>query len=300
MEKSKPPTVWRLNLVTSSDDDRNPRKFCLERGILGIGWRLEDTPPPDLDYKAYRRWAKDHFPHDNWGSYKSAFRALAKRMEVGDLCWARDTDGIYYLAEVTGDWEYHDDKDHRAVDIHHFRPCTWYKVGTADQVPASLIEAFRGRALERFAVNSPAARWLTRSIHARRADRPQPPMPDDPSVWGLLSADDMEDVVAAYLQREGYVVIPSTAKRSTPGYEYSLVSPSGDIAIVQVKRGSLDPTDFQDYEEQVILFARSGYRAAGSGGVRCLKKEEIEAFMQKHPERLPPRVQHCLEVLERS
>lgn len=296
MDDQEPPTVWRLNLVTSGDD--SPREFCLERGLLGIGWRLKESPPPNLDSKEFREWAKDHFPHENWTSYKTAFRALASRMEIGDLCWARDTDGIYYLAEVTGDWEYRDDAANRAVDIHHVRPCTWYEIGTADQVPAGLIEAFRGQALRRFAPNDPSALWLTRSIHARESGAPQPPTPDDPSVWGLMSADDMEDVVAAYLQHQGYTLIPSTAKRSTPGYEYSLMSPNGRISVVQVKKGQLKISEFEDYDENVIVFARGGYRGTESDGVQSLERKKLEAFMDQNPDSLPPRVQYCWDILE--
>lgn len=299
MEEERSPTVWRLNLVTAADGDRDPREFCFERGLLGFGWRLEAEPPSGLGSRDFLRWAKDNFPHEGeWTSYKSAFEALSDRMEPGDLCWARDTNGIYYLAEVGGDWEYRDDEPHRAVDIHHFRRCTWHKIGTADQVPASLIEAFQGWTLCRYAKDEPAARWRTRCIHARETDAPEPPMPEDPSVWSLLSADDVEDVVATFLQHQGFVVIPSTAKRSTPGYEFSLVGPSGRIAIVQVKKGRLDPRDYADYEEDVVLFARRGYRASAGDGVRCLERKRLEAFMKEHPGLLPPRVRDSLETLD--
>jgi hypothetical protein len=221
-------------------------------------------------------------------------------MEIGDLCWARDTDGIYYLAEVTGDWDYRDDEDHRAVDIHHVRPCTWYEIGTAERVPAGLIEAFRGQALRRFAPGKPSALWFTHSLHALRTEAPEPSRPDDGSVWGLMSADDMEDLVASYLQHQGYVLIPSTAKRSTPGYEYSLVSPNGRTSIVQVKKGRLSLEKFEEYDEDVIVFARKGYRGTEGNGTRALERGTLEAFMEENPDLLPPRVQYCWKVLEDS
>jgi hypothetical protein len=70
-------------------------------------------------------------------------------------------------------------------------------------------------------------------------------------LFSLLSADACEDLVALYLQvREGYCIVPSICRRSTPAYEFVMRhEATGERAFAQVKAGSesLPPAEYTDY-----------------------------------------------------
>jgi|APLak6261664116_1056043.scaffolds.fasta_scaffold27706_2 hypothetical protein len=35
--------VWRLNIKTAAKRGVDPRRFCLERNILGLGWKVNQS-----------------------------------------------------------------------------------------------------------------------------------------------------------------------------------------------------------------------------------------------------------------
>ncbi len=56
--------VWRLNLNSASAEDVDPREFCFERGILGVGWPLEESAGElegEHGWESYRRRAKEYY-----------------------------------------------------------------------------------------------------------------------------------------------------------------------------------------------------------------------------------------------
>ena len=41
--------IWRLTINPAAEDGIDPRKFCLENNILGVGWRVDQDAPIDWD-----------------------------------------------------------------------------------------------------------------------------------------------------------------------------------------------------------------------------------------------------------
>lgn len=50
-------TIWRLNIKTDADEGVDPRMFCIDRNILGIGWPVDS--PVDADTPLERVQAVD-------------------------------------------------------------------------------------------------------------------------------------------------------------------------------------------------------------------------------------------------
>lgn len=137
-------TLWRVHLVTSGED---PRRFCIQGGIIGVGWAVDHDGP--VDWSTYERLAAAAYDADGRG-WRSAVSALRERMEDGDLCWSRDTSGVYYLGRITSPWRYENDEAHRAADVVNVRTCSWVTVGAADKVPGTVLRNFiRGQTVRR-------------------------------------------------------------------------------------------------------------------------------------------------------
>ena len=47
-------TTWRLNIKTGAEEGVDPRMFCIDRNILGIGWRVPVNPDTPLGWDAYQ------------------------------------------------------------------------------------------------------------------------------------------------------------------------------------------------------------------------------------------------------
>lgn len=288
-------TVWRINLKTSSAEGADPRLFCINRNILGVGWPVPELPSGARweDYQSKARYLYEEQNNDK--GWRSALKGLHAEMENEDLVWTRDMDGIYYLGQVVGEWRYVSGREYEKHDIANARDCLWECVGLADTVPGKVANGFRGRALRR--ISDLTAAKLSKLIYNERVGEDRYEVDAfQADLFSLLSADECEDLVALYLQlQRGYLVIPSTAKKSTVKYEFTLVHRhSGERATLQVKSGA-EPLDRDKFAhlpvKQVFLFsAQNRYEGHQSSRVECLDPEEIRDFAQQNEPLLPERI----------
>jgi len=96
------PIVWRINIKTGAQQGIDPRRFCLDRGWVGVGWAVDGAET--MDWEAYRPLAEVEYKNDN--GWWPAINAMRNRMSENHLCWTRDTAGIYYLGRITSAWQY--------------------------------------------------------------------------------------------------------------------------------------------------------------------------------------------------
>lgn len=82
-------TVWRLNIKTAAKPGVDPRRFCLENGILGVGWQVDQEG--DVSWDSYITEAKPRYESSK-RSFTAAINAIKHKMRIGDLCWTRDHD----------------------------------------------------------------------------------------------------------------------------------------------------------------------------------------------------------------
>jgi hypothetical protein len=308
--------VWRLHLRTKGADlEKVPPeervKFCIERGVLGVGWRV-DTDKPSLTWDEYflksGQIYRDERKDKGW---RPAINAIKNKMREGDLCWMRNLDGVYYLGRVTSDWRYEPHGDFGRADVVNVRDCEWKKVGLADAVPGAVVNSFIARmtlrkVLDKHGTNTVTEiskyiynKWSERQVYTIQLAQPD--------LFALLSAGACEDMVALYLGLQEWICVPSTAKRDTQKYEFLLInSADGRRAVVQVKNGSesLSINDYEDYiknkeADEVFLFTSHGkYVGTPAPNVHCLAGEDLLKFAYSNRARMTRSIQDCMDLLE--
>jgi hypothetical protein len=110
-------------------------------------------------------------------------------------------------------------------------------------------------------------------------------------MFSLMSPDDVEDIVSAYLQSQGWVLIKSTCFRSKPVFEFSMLNQNHETCQVQVKSGKhpnpLAPSDYVSYTDQqkiIFLFStnQSPYPGSAIEGIVPIAHNEIFNWIQNN------------------
>lgn len=282
--------LWRLHIRPGGAPaslERRSTEFCLQCNIVGMGWAVESAVT-------------------DWPSYEAAVRAeyddhaarvvgrFAQEAQIGDLAWFRTVAGIYYLAEFVGPWRYENTPEHLRADIVNLRSARIVEVGLADRVPGRVITAFiPSSTFQRIG----AVGMLEYAISIAHPDRRQTLKGD---LFDFLSPTDIEDVIAVYLQFQGWLIIPGTRRADTAHYEFVLAHrDSGERAVVQIKSGDtrLDAAGYAD-QTTTFLFAASGnYGTARPPNVQIIERKALNGFMAEHPRLLPAAVIQWISLL---
>jgi hypothetical protein len=231
--------LYRLH-VRPAGDAAAAFTYCVDNGVLGTGWGTHwgDLPAPaETDWEDYLGKAREIWPERAFGPVRWLHDA-----PVGSLVWTRDTAGIYYLARLTGEWEYRDSPENRGLDISNVRAAKIVAIpGAEGAVPGAVVRSFAGRGQAFRRVLDDGAAQYSEYLFAKLASEALPAWrPSVAEVLGsLLGPLDVQDLVAAYLQAERrYVALPARHSDSTIAYEYILRDPSdGSAVAVQVKTG---------------------------------------------------------------
>lgn len=292
------PVIWRLNIKPKSENGVNPREFCITKKFLGVGWAIKDLPE---DWDAYYKKAL----LAGYGKYKSFNRAInaMRDMKIGDLCWTRMQDGTYYLARITGDLRYCSDDGHVEADIVNIRSCHWVEVGAVDAVPGKVVNSFiPSGTIQR--VCDEAVSIYSRYCYNKISGEPFYNFTvheENKNIFSLLSSEDCEDLVALYMQKLGYVLFPSTCKKSTQHVEFVMRNiDTGEVAFAQVKNGdvNLSVNDYKNQEGRVFLFTTKGSYSGYLENVECIDPQVILDFMNENKKILPDRIQNWMDFLE--
>jgi hypothetical protein len=222
-------------------------------------------------------------------------------MREGDLVWFRHPDGAYFVAEVTGAWEYRYEGDHIDADIVNIRPARIVKVGLEDSVPGNIIACFRPPMTLQTIANRDMLIFTQRllGLPTDLAGLPTD-LARSSDVLDYLTDEDLEDVVAIYLQMRGWLIIPNTRRSDTHRYEFILVHrQTGERAMVQVKSGGtwLPAAGYQG-RVKTFLFAASGsYGNVIPDNVEAIKPTTLRDFMNEHQQFLPKRVVNWMNIV---
>ena len=291
--------LWRINLKPGSQKPGlDVTAFCVERKVVGIGWKLDPAPTSKEDYL---KRGNDRYSAKGKRGWSVATNALLNRMADGDLVWTRDRHASYYLGKIDGEWRPDNSPEHVEADIVNLRSCKWIRVGTMDQVPGAVINAF-GPAATIQHVSDPHSLEYSRFLFARLTGEPWVSGPKS-DIFSLISAADLEDVVAIYLQvTKGFVMFPSTCKTDTMTVECIFVSREDGTKIgVQVKSGkiSLNRDAYGAFDGTVYLFAASGrYDGEPHAGCVCLEPDTIRKFVFENKPLMPGRIQRWIDYVE--
>lgn len=289
--------VWRINLKPGGI---RTQSFCLERGVLGVGWPVEAGDLP-LSWTSYYELGKTKYGDRGWNR---ALNALKNRIQVNDLCWTRDSKGIYYIGRILSDWRYENGKEFEEAEIFNVRSCNWKKIGSVEKVPGKVVRSFIPSAtLQEIADSSVVIFSQFKYNEVSDSFKYEITPLGFYDIFSLLSPEDCEDLVACYLQhRLGYMVVPSSCKDDTLAYEYVLQKRTdGSVAVAQVKSGyvSLATDVYGDFPGEVFLFTTDGeYTGTPTGNVHCMSKADLTRFMEEFRSIMPGKIQLWLEVFE--
>ncbi len=293
--------IWRINLKSAGI---NPRKFCLEKGIVGFGWPVNDQNT-NLEWKEYYKLADEKYnsgakKHKGW---KPAINALKNRMKIGDLIWTRDIQGIYYIGKITSEWRYEHSEEFKKADMVNLRSCEWLKVGPVGSVPGKVVNSFIPRRTVQKIKNEQVklySKFLFNKLSSVDFYKLNSITKSD--IYSLISSDDCEDILAIYLQKElNYVLFPSSCKADTMNYEYELKHKlTGEKAVVQVKNGkvSLDAKDYSNIDTKVFLFTTKGkYIGEESEKIQFICPIKMTEFIFNNLNIMPDRINYWTDLM---
>lgn len=293
--------TWKFSIKPDSDEGFDPFLKCKELGMVGIGWShgYEEKQPKDFeDAKEFikKKWNTSDIPKPIY--------TLFDEIKAGDHLWMQKY-GRYYLC-IAGEKKYiarEICEDFRRYDLGHAIEAKWIEVsddfvcgsvqrGTIAQRMIQRIKLSESEVnINRYiAANlSKNSSWLP-CIDSDAISRVLNTI-DENSLFGLLSPDDVEDIVASKLQTEGWFLIKSTCFRSKPQFEFSMINSDGNTGLVQVKSGKwpspLNPTEYKEYllgNNKIFLFSThpEPYQGESVENITCLTKSEIIDWMKKH------------------
>jgi len=300
--------LWRTKLRSTVPgiDHAEQVAHCLDRGLIGIGWRIDELAagtPLDVVCQTI-----EDEPAKGWGrAAAQTVRRFGEQAEIGDFVWTRDTFGRYLLCRITGDYRYDISEAAKRVDVHQVRDVSWAPPLNDLEVPGGVIRRFVGTGSSFSRIHDDGARLLTPYLWEKLHGRPLPDLAITPAevLASHLDPYDVEDLVYVWLQVvRGYIALPRARQRDTPAYEWTMIHrATGRRGIVQVKTGS-EPVDLQalakarvDDETDTFAFATCGsYVGHASLVHKLITKEELLSFAAEHPEFLPVRVRTWFEL----
>ncbi|MGA2924825.1 MAG: hypothetical protein ABSG43_02335 [Solirubrobacteraceae bacterium] len=273
------PALYALLTATSARRHSAALAFCRERGVLGVGWGGGSQPLDWEDYQALVT-ARD-------GAVHAAVREIHDLAD-GSLIWTHDcADGAYWLAKVTGPWEYLYGAQAEAHDVRNVRPVQIVACVAASQVPAAIVGRFTGWWVIQRIFDEHAARRSAAVFAELTAPPGEHQLTLDEVLTTYLDDRDVQQLVSGYLQRRyGYLVRPWVRRPGLAGWEYVLRDGHGREALVRARRGfSCVPRDPGSLPSRAVdlvyVFSPTGtYGPNPAANVVELEYDEIVAFMR--------------------
>lgn len=275
-------TVWRLHANTDSDKEYNISGYMIEKNIMAIGWSLKDShlvgAIKEEDMAGVRKERDKIGTIDKYdefcnkykvysGGVNANVRRFTREIEEGDLIWIRH-EGIYYLGRFSSESTvgYYPSEETLEKDACiQIRNIKWIPIGDESVVPGAVTTALISRltfcrismeGVEEF------SKFIYDKVTGGKFYEDKELTFNQEKFYNFISPTDCEDLLCMYLNKEyGYVVIPSTNKKSTELYECVLLDPkTGKNIFIQVKKGEdpLKPEDYFHLDGDVYLLTTKG------------------------------------------
>lgn len=295
--------LWRLQTNTDNESGVAVGTYCVDHGVLAVGWSLNDehlkeSIPEDKRPEAKKRRAEittfDDFNsfvyeyHMYHGKVNSSVRRLVDTVETDDLIWLRQS-GVYYLGRITEKSHWFYDSSNAVLEMdasNQVSDVEWLRVGDESSVPGAITTSMiRGRTLQIIHKDGMLdySKLLYNSITGKTHYKAT--LTFDASLfYNLLSTEDCEDLLCMWLYHKyGYIAIPSTNKKSTPLYECVLIDPqNGRHIYPQAKAGGEDlrVSDYEHLDGEAWLFTTKGHIiGAPTDRIRAAEPKELFDFI---------------------
>lgn len=321
-------TIWKLHTKTSTKDgDKKIAQYLLDNQILALGWSLKDkdlignVKEEDLEkaredrkkiesIKDYYDFCYEYKVYKNY--VNGNVNRFTREIEEGDLIWMR-YDGIYYLARFNSNSEVIYNCTQETLDNDACIQITnvnWQKIGDESSVPGAVATAFINR-LTFCRINQEGVVNFSKFIYDKVAEtnyyEDKELTFNQEKFYNFISTTDCEDLLCMYLNKEyGYVVIPSTNKKSTELYECVLLDPqTGKNIFIQVKKGDdpLKPEDYFHLDGDVYLLTTKGkvenYDKEKHKNITVVDPKELFNYLshEDFQNYLPQSIKYWIELL---
>jgi len=249
---------WKLSIKPDSMKGLNAYEKCKSKSILGLGWHNAyiNTHPNTLSE------AKAQVEH-LWGKWPYQLKYLIDDMKKGDHVWIHQN-GSYHLCKVEDDkiiLGKDIDQQYREYDLGHARSAKWIEIPDLYVTGAVQRGTIARRAIQPIKLSEEETKFNEFIFQKLSIDKNWKHQIDDnqleksirglskEALFSLMSPDDAEDIVSAYMQNNGWILIKSTCFRSKPKFEFSMLNKKGETAQIQVKSGKgCDPLPPQKYK----------------------------------------------------
>ncbi len=243
-------TVWKLSIKPEKKYAKEAFEVCKKRKLVAIGWsKIFNDKQITSKEDSYEALSKDI----------NGLRTVKKFLEEvksDDLFWLHQ-EGSYYLCRISSGLSIlgpNITDKFLDYDLGHAREAQWVCV-PEDMVPGRVQRAvIVSRTLQRIHCSLQEETAFNKIHYELIRDSNWQPDLDIEKIINfvqdtpreklneIFSPDDHEDIIAAYLQCQGWILVKSTCFRSKSQFEFRMVKKdeSGNdshVAYVQVKSG---------------------------------------------------------------
>ena len=292
-------TTWKLTIKPDNIEGFDPFQLCKDKSLLGVGWAgayKENQATNIDDAKALVKAKYNKWPYP--------IKYLLEDVKQGDHVWLHQN-GNYYLCKASDEIMIGEsiDKNFISYDLGHARKAQWITVPEGYVSGSIQRGTIAQRMIQRI--------WITEKeqefheiLFNNLSTNPewQPDINDSilkneiskmqiSDMFSLMSPDDVEDVVSAYLQSQGWLLIKSTCFRSKPVFEFTMQNKNHETCHVQVKSGKhpnpLSPSDYLQYTSQqktIFLFStnQNPYTGPVVDGIKPITHNELFVWTQNN------------------
>jgi hypothetical protein len=251
--------TWKLSIKPESKEGFDAFKKCKDDQLLGLGWHHSyvSNQPADLNDAKI-------LVNDLWKKWPHPLKYLLEDMKANDHVWIHQG-GNYHLCRPIDDniiFGSDIDQDFASYDLGHARKAEWVLV--PDKFVTGKVQrgTIAPKAVQRIKLTNKEVEFNKFLFCKLRENKNWEPEIDDvelkmsiqqikfQELFSLMTPDDVEDVVAAYMQNNGWMLIKSTCFRSKPRFEFSMLHRRNGVAHIQVKSGKtpdqLKPEKYKD------------------------------------------------------
>ena len=287
--------TWKLTIKPDSSKGYDSFDICQEKKLLGVGWSAAYTEKQASNIDEAKGLVKEKF-----GKWPSAIKYLLEEVKEGDHVWIHQK-GKYYLCKAKDEILFGKSihEEFLSYDLGHARKAKWVNIPEIYVSGSIQRGTIAQRMIQKISISEEEQEYHE-FIFNKLSDNPNwQPNIDEAELsrlisniqtyvlFSLMSPDDFEDVISAYLQSQGWVLIKSTCFRSKPKFEFSMLKRANKVCHVQVKSGKypnrLRPSDYS-HKDIIYLFTthENPYPGEPINGVYTLTHNEVFDWVTKN------------------
>ncbi len=277
----------------------DPFKLCRRKSIVGVGWSraYEEQQASNIaEAKLLVRAKYDQWPYP--------IKYLIEDVKQGDHIWLHK-DGNYYLCKASDKNIFGEriDKNYINYDLGHAKKVEWVEVPEIYVSGSIQRGTIAQRMIQRIKITKKEQEFHQILFGKLSIDPNWQPTINEvvlesmikkmnmSDMFQLMTPDDTEDIISAYLQTQGWILVKSTCFRSKPVFEFSMLNKKHETCQIQVKSGNnpnpLAPSEYKnytDFNKFIYLFStnKNPYPGASTHGVKPIDHQEIFEWIKNN------------------